>query len=262
MALVGNITTNYDRSAQSGGANRRPSFSGNSRRGSNQTAYFTPFGGNDEVEETEDYFPPVEERHEQVVQLARTMTRQSQKAQGSMQRTTTRGTGSEKGSPWEYEADSDLDPFSANFDVHKWTKRMIRAHDPDAPVGLAGISYRNMSVHGFGSDADYQKTVGNLPLYLLGQLRDLIGHRKRKVQILEGVDGVLDAGEMLVVLGPPGSGCTTLLKSIAGEMNGIYLDDHAELNYRGESFSVVVHRNIAHTPPRYLSQGNAQPVPW
>lgn len=54
---------------------------------------------------------------------------------------------------------------------------------------------------------DYQKTVGNLALAGLGALRDLIGNRKRKVQILNGIDGVLEAGEMLVVLGPPGRYC-------------------------------------------------------
>jgi ATP-binding cassette subfamily G (WHITE) protein 2 (PDR) len=81
---------------------------------------------------------------------------------------------------------------------------------------------------------DYQKTVGNLPLAMVNQARDLISSRKRKVQILNGVDGVLETGEMLVVLGPPGSGCTTLLKTIAGEMNGLYLDEATDMNYRGE----------------------------
>lgn len=33
----------------------------------------------------------------------------------------------------------------------------------------------------------------------------------------------------------PVSGCTTLLKMIAGEMNGIYLDSSSELNYKGVS---------------------------
>lgn len=54
------------------------------------------------------------------------------------------------------------------------------------------------------------------------------------MQIHQGIDGVLESGEMLVVLGPPGSGCSTFLKAVAGETNGIYLDDGAELNYRGE----------------------------
>jgi ATP-binding cassette subfamily G (WHITE) protein 2 (PDR) len=93
---------------------------------------------------------------------------------------------------------------------------------------------------------DYQKTVANIPLSSLSAARTLIqGNRKKKVNILNSVDGVLEAGEMLVVLGPPGrwvqaenetdgrSGCTTYLKTIAGEMNGIYLDEKSEINYRG-----------------------------
>lgn len=34
-------------------------------------------------------------------------------------------------------------------------------------------------------------------------------------------------------LTPDLSGCTTYLKTIAGEMNGIYLDDKSQINYRG-----------------------------
>jgi ATP-binding cassette subfamily G (WHITE) protein 2 (PDR) len=30
-----------------------------------------------------------------------------------------------------------------------------------------------------------------------------------------------------------GSGCTTYLKTVAGEMNGIYLDEGSDINYRG-----------------------------
>jgi len=52
---------------------------------------------------------------------------------------------------------------------------------------------------------DYQKTVANIPLSWISAARTLIqGGRKRKVNILNSVDGVLEAGEMLVVLGPPG----------------------------------------------------------
>lgn len=38
------------------------------------------------------------------------------------------------------------------------------------------------------------------------------------------------------------SGCTTLLKTIAGEMNGIYLDSESELNYRGISAKEMTSR--------------------
>lgn len=63
--------------------------------------------------------------------------------------------------------------------------------------------------------------------------RDLVLNRKRKVHILNHIDGVLEAGEMLVVLGPPGSGCTSLLKALSGERNGIYVNENSDLNYNG-----------------------------
>ena len=62
---------------------------------------------------------------------------------------------------------------------------------------------------------------------------DLISNGKHEVRILDSIDGVVNPGEMLVVLGPPGSGCTTMLKAIASEMNGIHLDPLSELNYQG-----------------------------
>ncbi|OCF76740.1 ATP-binding cassette, subfamily G (WHITE), member 2, PDR [Kwoniella mangroviensis CBS 8886] len=135
--------------------------------------------------------------------------------------------------PFEYREGSDLDPFSDKFDSKKWTRGFMRAKEASGTTRRSGISFKDMAVHGFGSDADYQKTVSNLPLAMIGEVRDFIGNRKRKVQILKSMDGVLEAGEMLVVLGPPGSGCTTMLKTIAGEMNGIYLDEASHLNYRG-----------------------------
>ena len=38
---------------------------------------------------------------------------------------------------------------------------------------------------------------------------------------------------MLVVLGRPGSGCTTLLKTMTGETDGFYIDQASEINYQG-----------------------------
>lgn len=51
---------------------------------------------------------------------------------------------------------------------------------------------------------DYQKTVGNVWLSVVQNARDLLANRKRKVQILRSIDGVVESGELLVVLGPPG----------------------------------------------------------
>jgi ABC-type multidrug transport system ATPase subunit len=40
---------------------------------------------------------------------------------------------------------------------------------------------------------------------------------------------------MLVVLGRPGSGCSTLLKTISGETDGFFVDSQSYINYQGIS---------------------------
>ncbi|BEJ15321.1 hypothetical protein CspHIS471_0410880 [Cutaneotrichosporon sp. HIS471] len=243
MSLVGNFNSlNNDGAARFSGAGpqRRPSQT-HGRRPSFANYIPTPFGGHDDEEEEEtldEYVPPREQRLEEVHVLARSMSVSSESSRtggrisGALQRTVT--SGSVSANPWNYEEGSDLDPYSDNFNVRKWTRSVVmEARGDDHIPRYAGIAFKDMSIHGFGSDADYQKTVGNIPFYMFGQIRNLIGNRKRKVQILNSIDGVLDSGEMLVVLGPPGSGCTTMLKTIAGEMNGIYLDEESQLNYRG-----------------------------
>ncbi len=68
----------------------------------------------------------------------------------------------------------------------------------------AGIAFRNLNVHGFGSDTGYQQTVGTFPLAVIGGIKTLLGKKQRRIDILKGFDGLVEAGEMLVVLGPPG----------------------------------------------------------
>ena len=54
-------------------------------------------------------------------------------------------------------------------------------------------------------------------MFLARSFYSLLSQKKstRKV-ILHGIDGIVQEGEMLLVLGRPGSGCTTLLKTLAG----------------------------------------------
>ncbi|KAM5351248.1 hypothetical protein ACJ41O_003971 [Fusarium nematophilum] len=64
-------------------------------------------------------------------------------------------------------------------------------------------------------------------------LRKLFGDKGQRIDILRGLEGVVHAGEMLWVLGPPGSGCSTLPRTIAGDTYGFHIDARATLNYQG-----------------------------
>ncbi len=134
--------------------------------------------------------------------------------------------------------DSPLNPSSPNFSGREWAKaivELVSQEQGSSGFRTAGLCFQNLNVHGFGTAADYQKDVANVWLSAAGSLRNLITNNKQRIDILRSFDGIVRRGEMVVVLGPPGSGCSTLLKTISGEMNGIYVNDDSYLNYQGET---------------------------
>lgn len=139
-------------------------------------------------------------------------------------------------SPLEASKDSRLNPYSENFNAKAWVKSMIHLfeNDPKAPPQrTAGIAFKDLNVYGFGNATDYQKTVSNILLETVGFVRSLLGQGQRRIDILRSFEGVVHAGEMLVVLGPPGSGCSTLLKTISGETHGFNVEEGSYINYQG-----------------------------
>ncbi|PGH14867.1 hypothetical protein AJ79_02729 [Helicocarpus griseus UAMH5409] len=138
----------------------------------------------------------------------------------------------------ELQKDSALDPHGSNFSPRAWMKNLLalQSRDPERyPRRTAGFAFKNLNVHGFGKPTDYQKDVANSLLEVGNVFRFVTGTGKRRIQILRDFAGYVNDGEMLVVLGRPGSGCSTFLKTIAGEMNGIYLSDGSHINYQGIS---------------------------
>jgi ATP-binding cassette subfamily G (WHITE) protein 2 (PDR) len=179
-----------------------------------RTAQETP----EEAEETA-------RREEAVHQLARRLTSQSHHSTANQ-------------NPFNAPPGSALDPNGENFNARAWTKAMLNLQQEDenaGPTRTAGVSFRNLNVHGFGADTDYQKSVGNVWLEGPGLFKRLRGNKGRKINILQSCDGLVEAGEMLVVLGPPGSGCSTFLKTITGETHGFYVDQNSHINYQGVS---------------------------
>jgi ATP-binding cassette, subfamily G (WHITE), member 2, PDR len=99
----------------------------------------------------------------------------------------------------------------------------------------AGIAYRNLNVYGFGTTTDYQKTFATYPFVCFNMLAKLFGRQKKsRIDILQDFEGVVESGEMLMVLGKPGSGCTSFLKALAGQTHGFFIDPNSEMNYQGK----------------------------
>ncbi|KAF7587765.1 hypothetical protein BBP40_006725 [Aspergillus hancockii] len=133
-------------------------------------------------------------------------------------------------------ADPTLNPNSATFDATRWAKTVLHciSQDPERyPTRAAGVSFRNVNVSGYGSPLGYQKTVSNVMLQVVDFVSSL-GHRNQTtIQILKDHDGLIRSGEMLLVLGRPGSGVSTLLKTIAGQTKGLHIDPSAVFSYDG-----------------------------
>ncbi|KAK7415025.1 Multidrug resistance protein [Neonectria punicea] len=162
------------------------------------------------------------ERRASIVRdLARTYTHQSQYS-------------AVEGNPFTADKDSPLNPHNEHFRAITWAKSIVRLlSDSGLSSRKAGVCYQGLSVFGYGQPTDYQKNVGNVWLEIATMPRQLLGYGNTRIEILRDFDGIVRNGEMLVVLGPPGAGCSTFLKTIAGETSGIYVNDDAYFNYQG-----------------------------
>lgn len=105
-----------------------------------------------------------------------------------------------------------------------------------------GVLFKGLTVKGVGSKATFVKT---LPEAILGTFgpdlyRIISSHLPsirlgRKVQtrdLIHDFTGVVRAGEMMLVLGRPGSGCSSFLKAIANNRS-TFADVQGEVSYGG-----------------------------
>ncbi|KAK7730588.1 Multidrug resistance protein [Cytospora paraplurivora] len=107
-----------------------------------------------------------------------------------------------------------------------------------------GLAFNNLHVHGFVSSARLQPTVVSYALAIPRLAWKLLSRQSdQRIQILHGIDGLISSGEMLLVLGRPGSGCTTFLKALAGDTHGIFIGDESDINYGGLDFERM-HRDF------------------
>ncbi|KAK6539050.1 hypothetical protein TWF694_010595 [Orbilia ellipsospora] len=99
-----------------------------------------------------------------------------------------------------------------------------------------GVIFKNLSVIGEGLGAAIQPTVGSLfygPFLALRRL--LSGNAKTaKRTIIDNFTGLIRPREMLLVLGRPGSGCSTFLKVLANQRKG-FVAVNGDIVYGGTS---------------------------
>ncbi|KAF7439739.1 hypothetical protein PC9H_000075 [Pleurotus ostreatus] len=99
---------------------------------------------------------------------------------------------------------------------------IIRRESAGIEPRRLGVLFEELEVIGLGASARHQPTLGSLfnPMEIL---RGIQSKRHPPLRsILSGFEGVVRPGEMLLVLGRPGAGCSTLLKTLTNQTDSFH----------------------------------------
>jgi ATP-binding cassette subfamily G (WHITE) protein 2 (SNQ2) len=142
------------------------------------------------------------------------------------------------------------DTSEEGFDLRKWMESRIAAENSRGITRKrVGLSWKDLRVYAPGGSSTV--FIRTLPQAILGtfgidlayfakglfqalmkknRTPDLTGMR----QIIGGHEGILRPGEMLLVLGRPGSGCSTFLQAVTSSLpDSLTLDPAAHISYGG-----------------------------
>ncbi|KAF9888082.1 hypothetical protein FE257_009347 [Aspergillus nanangensis] len=110
-----------------------------------------------------------------------------------------------------------------------------KAHSNEEQTRHLGVVWKNLTVKGVGLGAALQMTNSDLLLGIPRMIKGFLTRGRSKPQlrtILDDFTGCVRPGEMLLVLGRPGSGCSTFLKVIGNQRSG-YKSVDGDVRYGG-----------------------------
>lgn len=126
-----------------------------------------------------------------------------------------------------------IDP--EEFQLERLLRSFVHRADADGIKRRdVGVTFENLSVYGVDQSVAYLPTVTDV---LKGPVGGIIAARERKARpdraILDNLTGIVESGEMLLVLGRPGAGCSSFLKTISGTDLDMYKGVKGDLKYDG-----------------------------
>ncbi|ETS79847.1 hypothetical protein PFICI_07376 [Pestalotiopsis fici W106-1] len=144
--------------------------------------------------------------------------------------------------------DHRLEPSHKDFDIGRWLRRTLQElQSRGVSIKKTGIAYSNLKVSGTAPALQLQDTVSSMLGAPFRPETWDFGKKDHKV-ILRNFDGLVESGELLIVLGRPGSGCSTLLKSMTGQLYGLSVDEGSTVSYNGISQKVMMKEFKGETP--------------
>ena len=116
----------------------------------------------------------------------------------------------------------DMDTFEINkenFDLELLLKYL---RDRSAEQGIesanAGVAFKDVTCWGIDASAAHGPSVTEMSINYLCWWKKFQKDTRAQRKIIQNFVGVLEPGEMVLCLGKPGAGCSSLLKTVAGEI--------------------------------------------
>ncbi|KAL1877291.1 ATP-binding cassette transporter snq2 [Paecilomyces lecythidis] len=143
--------------------------------------------------------------------------------------------------------------------IEKLMSRMFgrerQANSEEEKTRHLGVVWKNLTVKGLGLGAALQPTNGDIFLGLPRLIKGLLtrgrkgaGTAKAPIKtILNDFTGCVRPGEMLLVLGRPGSGCTTFLKILGNQRAG-YESVEGDVHYGGTDSVTMANNYLLYNP--------------
>lgn len=147
-----------------------------------------------------------------------------------------------------------------DFDLQILLRTLVhQLKDQNLDRALTGVTLENVTSHGKNTRAAYGPSFG-APYYAFTSLFkrknensvSSIIQDKTTRKIIRNVNGIVKSGEMLLVLGRPGSGCSTFLKTVAGEIDQL-IKVEGDIKYDNVPLETVMktfHSEIIYNPER------------
>ncbi|KAI5963215.1 SNQ2 [Candida pseudojiufengensis] len=107
----------------------------------------------------------------------------------------------------------------------------------------SGVTFKDLCVYGTDESFAIVPTVLDLLKGPIGIIQKIIASaRTQDKKILNNLNGIAKPGEMVLVLGRPGAGCTTFLKSLTGTDFDLYKKIDGDIRYDGLPQKEMIHK--------------------
>lgn len=132
-----------------------------------------------------------------------------------------------------------IDPWKDDFDLTAWVRNKNQLHERHGfRIPPIAITYENMTVYGDPVNKEFIPNVFNPLKEILYPpfVRDLFTKKNNDSvvykKLINPTNGFVLPGEMTLVLGRPGSGCSSFLRTLAGMVKGLTKID-GDIRYNG-----------------------------